>query len=87
MTSHTQNTKQEDPTTLEQIASVVGIVAAIWAVSELFKSIARKTDTTIISNDARRVLQDKDEAKKLRTAVDTYHATGNWEETDINDIL
>ena len=74
-------------TTAEQVANIIGIVAAISALAYVIKTIVHKTDTSIISDNARKVLENKDEALRLRKAIDTYHVTGDWEKTEINDIL
>ena len=87
MQTDTSITKKTEPTTLEQVANVVGVIAALAAVAYAFKSINRRTKTNIISDDARRVLKNKVEAKKLRKAIDTYHVTGDWKKTKINEIL
>lgn len=76
-----------DNTTFEQIANIIGAVAAVGAVLYVFKTIASKTETNIISNDARRILENKDGALKLRRAIDTYHVTGDWKKTKIDEIL
>lgn len=71
----------------EDIANVFGIVAAFAAVAYLLKSLADQSNTKIISNNARKVIDNKDEALKLRKAIDTYHVTGDWKKTEINQIL
>ncbi|WP_136466846.1 hypothetical protein [Flagellimonas onchidii] len=87
MSQQSTNTSSSELTTFEIVANIIGVVAAVGAIAYIFKSIAKKTETRIISNDARRVLENKDEAKLLREAIDTYHVTGDWEKTKIDKIL
>lgn len=87
MQTETTLLKNTEPTALDQVANVVGVIAAVAAVIYAFKSINRKTKTDIISDNARRVLKNQAEAQKLRKAIDTYHVTGDWEKTKINEIL
>lgn len=79
--------KQSTDNINNELINIIGAVALVSAIAYFFNVISRKTNTKIISNDARRVLQNQTEAVKLRKAVDTYHITGDWKKTDINEIL
>lgn len=87
ITQSTTNTKDSETPIIEQLANYIGVIAAVGAIFYFFKIIGKKTSTDIISDDARRVLENKSEAKRLREAIDTYHITGDWGKTEINEIL
>lgn len=87
ITQNTTDIKSPETPIIEQLADFIGVIAALGAIYYFFKIIGKKTSTDIISDDARRVLENQSEAKRLREAIDTYHITGDWEKTKINEIL
>ena len=87
MEAQTQQPKNKQLTTAEQLVNIIGVVAAVSTLVYVIRLIAKRTDTSIISDNARKVLENKDEALRLRKAIDTYHVTGDWEKTEIGDIL
>lgn len=44
-------------------------------------------DTVIMSKKARVVIRDRKRSKELRKAIDTYHQTGDWNKTNVFEIL
>ena len=44
-------------------------------------------DTVIMTQEARAVVRDQEKSKKLRKAIDTYHLTGDWNKTNVFEIL
>lgn len=77
-----KSTESDNP-----LVDIIGVVAVFSAFFYILDAFSRKTNTSIISNNARKVLDNKDDALKLREAVDMYHATGDWNKTKIKEIL
>ncbi len=72
---------------LDSVLSILGIFSLVAIAYHTYKTIAEKTETTVISEEALKVIQDPDQAKRLRKAVDQYHDTGDWSKTELESIL
>ena len=72
---------------IESILGVLGILSIIVFAYQIFKEIQARTETRIISEDALELLDNPDKAKLLRKAIDEYHRTGDWNKTELNNII
>ncbi|MGO3706580.1 MAG: hypothetical protein ACTJGD_02710 [Mesonia hippocampi] len=74
--------------TLDNILGILGLVSLVAIVYHAFKSINSDTDTSVISDDALKAIQEDPKAtEKIREAVDDYHDNGEWNETKLESIL
>ncbi|SKB48911.1 hypothetical protein SAMN05660776_1360 [Salegentibacter holothuriorum] len=87
MTSNQTQDKVKASSKEKSLSDIIGFIAVLTSIFYLVKILLSKTDTNIISNDAREVLDSQDGARQLRHAVDKYHITGDWGKTNINKIL
>lgn len=71
----------------DTVVGVVGMISLVALVLGIIKSISKRTETNIISDKALNVLNNPEEAKRLRKAVNKYHQTGDWDKTEIKTIL
>ena len=72
---------------VDTLVGVLGVVTLSVVVYNAIKSISNKTETNVISDKALKAIKKPEEAKKLRKAIDKYHETGNWKDTEISNIL
>ena len=72
---------------LKNILKNIGFIVSILAIITIFKKLNKKTETSIISEKASNALQDPEKRKTIKEAIETYHKTGNWEETEISSVL
>lgn len=78
---------ESNKSTLDNILEVLGILSLVVVAYHAYKEITTKTKTTVISDEGLKALQDPEQAKKLREAVDEYHETGDWDKTELKSIL
>ena len=62
----------------------LGILALIILVIEF---VRKKTETKIISDDAIKVLNNREKAEKLRNVVSEYHKTGEWNQEKLGSLI
>lgn len=72
---------------IDSLVGVLGVVTLTVIVYNAIKSITNKTETNVISDKALKVIKEPEEAIKLRKAIDKYHETGDWKDTEISNIL
>lgn len=73
--------------TFDIILKIFGILTLVVIVYHLFNAITAKTKTSVISEEGLKALQNPEQAKKIRQAVDEYHETGDWGKTKLESIL
>jgi hypothetical protein len=78
---------ENNKSTFDSILEILGILSLFVVVYHAYKDIASKTETTVISDEAIKALQNPEQAKRLRNAVDEYHETGDWDKTELKSIL
>lgn len=57
---------------------VIGVVSLAILAFHLIKSISNKTETSVISDEGLKAVQDPKKAKELRKVIDDYHEKGTW---------
>lgn len=72
---------------LDNILEIIGVISITVVASHLIESVLKKTETSVISNQALEAIQDPEKAEKLREQVDKYHQTGNWDTEKLETIL
>ncbi|WMN11725.1 hypothetical protein QYS49_39400 [Marivirga salinae] len=72
---------------LDKISKLIGIIVIIAIAKYIWNLIFKKTNTSIISDHGLEILEDPDKKKQLRKAVDEYHETGDWNETQLKSIV
>ncbi|THF48461.1 hypothetical protein E6C50_14350 [Flavobacterium supellecticarium] len=77
----------ENNKTLDTILAAIGVLTLTAIVYNGLKSLTSQTETAVISKDAVKAIQNPETANKLREAVDKYHDTGDWDQTELKSIL
>lgn len=77
----------ENNKTLDNILAAIGVLTLAAIVYNGLKSLTSQTETAVISKDAVKAIQNPETADKLREAVDKYHDTGDWDQTELKSIL
>jgi len=72
---------------LDNVLGVIGILSLIAIAIHTYKSISKRTETSVISDEALRALNDKNKALELREVIDEYHTTGEWNKSKLETIL
>lgn len=74
-------------TFFDSVLNVVGIVTLVAIAVHTIRTISKRTDTKVISNEALNALNDKKKALELREVVEDYHSTGEWDQNKLDTIL
>lgn len=77
----------ENNKTLDTILAAIGVLTLAAIVYNGLKSLTSQTETAVISKDAVKAIQNPETADKFREAVDKYHDTGDWDQTELKSIL
>lgn len=72
---------------LDNVLGVIGILSLVAIAIHTYKSISKRTETSVISDEALKALNDKNKALELRKVVNEYHSTGKWNQTKLDTIL
>lgn len=70
----------------KNLLDILGILSLVALVYHLLKNLNENTETTVISDNAYNAVQDPQKASELREAVDSYHETGEWDESKLDII-
>ncbi|OCB77336.1 hypothetical protein [Flavobacterium crassostreae] len=73
--------------TFDSILGFLGVLSLLIILHDIYNTLKTDTATNVISDDALKAIQDPKTADKLRQAVDDYHDTGEWSETNLESIL
>ena len=60
-------------------------IAAFALIKKIIKIVSHD-DTQIISKEALVIISNKEQALKMRKAIDYYHTTATWEGSGLNEI-
>jgi len=72
---------------LDSVLGIIGILSLVAIAIHTYKSISKRTETSVISDEALKALNDKDKALELREVVEEYHSTGKWNKSKLETIL
>ncbi|MCE3297082.1 MAG: hypothetical protein K0R65_2796 [Crocinitomicaceae bacterium] len=68
----------------KKVLNAIGILLVFGLILLIIRSINKKTETKLYSEDAYAALQDSDKLKELDKAVSSYHNSGKWKKATIN---
>lgn len=59
--------------------TAIGVIFILSLISEFYKGFRKTTNSELVSEEGKIILQDIGKRKKLREAVNHYHKEGNWD--------
>jgi|GEM_PF-5385262 len=62
--------------------TVIGLLFIVTIITKMIKEIRENSNSEIVSEEGKEILQDPERKKRLREAVNSYHKDGNWDMLD-----
>lgn len=87
MQTNLDETMTQKDNLLDTILGVIGLLSLVAIAIHTYNAITRRTETSVISDEALKALNDKKKALELREVVNEYHSTGEWNKSKLETIL